>query len=241
MKKPVVGVMPLWDEERDSIWMLPGYLEGIEAAGGLGVVLPLTEDRQNAEQLMRMCDGLLFTGGQDVSPQTYGEAPLNGSVECCAERDAMERLFLGLALDADMPVLGICRGLQFINAALGGTLYQDLPVQRPSGINHRQKPPYDEPAHTVTVPGDTPLGRLLKTETLPVNSCHHQAVRETAPCLRGMAVSPDGLTEALYMPGKRFLWAVQWHPEFDHAKNVHSRRLFGAFVASMLPRAAERK
>ncbi len=234
MNKPLVGLMPLWDDEKDSIWMLPGYMDGIALAGGLAVVLPFPADEGDLDQMAQSCDGFLFTGGHDVSPAIYHEKVFNGSVSCCRKRDEMEMGLLKRALAMDKPILGICRGLQFINAALGGDLYQDLPSQHPSQIDHRQMPPYDHPAHDVTILRDTPLYECLGTDILPVNSCHHQAAKTLAPGLRAMAVSPDTLTEALFMPDKRFLWAVQWHPEFNFRTDARSRRVFEAFIASMV-------
>ena len=231
--KPVVGVMPLWDDEKDSLWMLPGYLDGIAQAGGLPIVLPLTEDEGELEQLVGLCGGFLFTGGHDVSPALYHEDPLEGLVDCCPKRDAMEGTILRIALERDLPVLGICRGIQFINAFLGGSLYQDLPSQHPSEVNHHQAPPYDAPAHAVALVDGTPLRSCLGVERLPVNSYHHQAVRRLAPGLEAMACAPDGLIEAACLPGKRFLWAVQWHPEFSYKTDEYSRRIFRALIDSM--------
>ena len=199
--KPVIGVIPLWDDEKDSIWMLPGYMDGISEAGG-----------------------------HDVSSELYHEEPLEGLVEYCEKRDAMEEIVLAKALKEDVPVLGICRGIQFINAALGGTLYQDIPLQHPSEVNHHQKAPYDIPAHEVAIVDGSPLYDCLSTTQLAVNSCHHQAIRDLAPRLEVMASSPDGLVEAVYLPGKRFLWAVQWHPEFSYNSDENSRKILRAFV-----------
>ena len=134
--KPIVGVMPLWDEEKDSIWMLPGYMDGISQAGGIPVIFPFSTDEMELKQLIGMCDGFLFTGGQDVTPEVYHEDPLEDLIDCCIKRDLMETIVLKEAIADDKPVLGICRGIQFINAALGGKLYQDIPTQRPSEINH---------------------------------------------------------------------------------------------------------
>ena len=134
------------------------------------------------------------------------------------------------ALKEDVPVLGICRGIQFINAALGGTLYQDIPLQHPSSVNHHQKAPYDIPAHEVAIVEGSPLYDCLSSTQLAVNSCHHQAIRELATGLEVMACSPDGLVEAVYLPGKRFLWAVQWHPEFSYKTDENSRKILRAFV-----------
>ena len=231
--KAIVGVMPLWDEERESLWMLPAYLDAVREAGGLPVVFPFTEDEAELEQLAGLCDGFLLTGGQDVSPALYGEAPLEGLTVTCPKRDEMEGIVLRLALDRDKPVLGVCRGLQFLNAALGGTLWQDLPTQRPSEIAHRQELPKDRPTHTVTLAEDSPLRRRLGVERLAVNSAHHQAIRALAPGLRAMAFAPDGLTEAFWMPERRFLWGVQWHPEQLCGTDEASRAIFRAFVEAM--------
>ncbi len=228
--KKVIGVMPLWDDEKNSIWMLPGYMEGIKQAGGLPFIFPFSDDEDEISILMEMCGGILFTGGHDISPEIYHEKPLEGLVSCCEKRDIMESIILKLALEADKPLLGICRGIQFINASLGGTLYQDLELQHPSRVEHHQQAPYDVPAHEVTLIEDTPLQKWLHRDRLAVNSYHHQAVKELAPGLKPMAVSPDGITEALYMPGRKFLWAVQWHPEFSFRNDENSRRIFSAFI-----------
>ena len=231
--KPLIGVMPLWDDDKESVWMLPGYLEGIRQAGGIPVILPFTSDKDELDQLAKMFDGFLFTGGHDVSPELYSEKPINDSVISCKKRDEMESFYLQYAINYDKPVLGICRGIQFINAALGGTLYQDLPTQHPSEIDHHQKPPYDIPVHTVDIVKDSPLEKLLDANQLNVNSYHHQAVKDLSAKLKAMAVSTDGLVEAVFMPEHRFLWAVQWHPEFSYLTDINSRKIFKAFIDSL--------
>ena len=145
MKRPLIGIVPLVDAQRESYWMLPGYMRGVEQAGGLPIMLPLTDDDAALRQLADTCDGFLLTGGQDVSPALYGAAPAPACGETCPARDAMETKLLALALEQDKPVLGICRGIQFLNVYLGGTLYQDLPTEHPSAAEHHQKPPYDVP------------------------------------------------------------------------------------------------
>ena len=230
MKKSIIGVTPLWDEEKDSYWMLPGYLEGLEEAGAIPIILPLTAAGVDIAQLVDLCDGFLFTGGQDVDPNLYGEAVRPTCGELCPARDALERELLRQALERDKPILGICRGIQFLNAALGGTLYQDLPTEHPSEIEHSMKPPYDQAAHTVRILPDTPLAALLEKQELGVNSCHHQAIKSLAPSLVEMARSTDDLIEAVYLPGKTFVWAVQWHPEMSLRTDEASRKIFEAFV-----------
>ena len=231
--KPIIGVMPLWDTKKGSIWMLPDYLDGLRQAGGIPIIFPFTEDEQDLQQLMNMCDGFLFTGGQDVDPRVYNEEPLEGLIDCCEKRDQMEAVVLREAIIDDKPILGICRGMQFINAALGGKLYQDLPIEHPSEIKHRQQPPYDVPTHNVAIVEGSPLYQCLEAEQLAVNSCHHQAVKEVAPGLEVMAAASDGIVEAVYKPDSRFLWAVQWHPECSFRTDANSRKIFQAFVETM--------
>ncbi len=229
-KRPVIGVVPLYDIQRDSLWMIPGYLDGIAAAGGIPVVLPLTEEEQVLRQLANDVDGFLMTGGQDVSPALYGEERLDSCGEDLPVRDGMESRIFQLCLERDVPVLGICRGIQLMNVLLGGTLYQDLPSQHPTETEHHMSPPYDRPVHQVEICKGTPLFDLIQTERMDVNSYHHQAVRDKAPALQTMAVSEDGLIEAVCLPERPFVWAVQWHPELSWRTDEKSRRIFEAFV-----------
>ena len=222
MSKPLIGVVPLWDEEKDSLWMLPGYMDGIERAGALPVMLPLTTDKPALEQICGAFDGLLFTGGQDVSPSLYGEEKKEYCGEICTLREEM-----------DKPAFGICRGIQFFNAFFGGTLYQDLNTQYKGVLpqGHQQKQPYDKPSHKVKIKQGSPLHTLLGEEEIAVNSCHHQGVKELSSGLVCMATSEDGIVEGVYIPGRKFAWAVQWHPEYS-LNDEYSRKLFVAFVTA---------
>lgn len=230
MRKPIIGIVPLVDRERESYWMLPGYMRGIEKAGGIPVMLPLTSDEKALEQLGEALDGFLFTGGQDVSPNVYGAEPAPACGERCEERDEMEKILFRAVYGRNKPVFGICRGIQFINAVMGGTLYQDIPTEHPSGVCHRQAAPYDIPAHPVKMVADSPLQRLFTSDVLMVNSCHHQAIKTMADGLSAMAYSEDGLVEAVYAPDRDFLWAVQWHPEFSCESDENSRQILREFV-----------
>ena len=196
MRRPIIGVVPLVDPERESDWMLPGYLKGLEAVGALPVMLPLTQAAELLDEMTALCSGFLFPGGQDMDPALYGEAPIPACGERVQERDGMELALLERVLAADKPLLGICRGLQLLNVALGGSLYQDLPSQWGEAVCHRQAPPYDQPSHPVALT-EGPLRALLGREELAVNSCHQQGIRALAAPLRPMARAGDGLIEAV--------------------------------------------
>ncbi|XJZ29023.1 gamma-glutamyl-gamma-aminobutyrate hydrolase family protein [Bacillota bacterium Lsc_1132] len=230
MAKPMIGVLPLYDEEKASYWMLPGYMRGIEEAGGIPVVLPLTTDKEVILSILMTFDGFLFTGGQDVNPHLYGEKAENVCGRPCDERDQMEATLFQQAIALDKPVFGICRGVQLFNVLLGGTLYQDLPSQFPSEIIHKQNPPYDQPVHMVSIEKESPLYSIAKVEFLPVNSYHHQGIKKLSDQLVCAAKADDGLIEAVYMPGKRFVLAVQWHPEYMYQSDKISLRLFKELV-----------
>lgn len=230
MKRPIIGVSPLYDAQRESLWMLPGYMNGIEAAGGAPIMLPLTDSEEVIKRAAELCDGLLLTGGQDVSPDVYDRERLSCCGELCPARDREEALLLDLFLKNDLPVLGICRGIQFLNAHLGGTLYQDLKTQYGDTVEHRMSPPYDRSIHTVSLVKGTPLHSLLGTDEISVNSYHHQAVKRLAKPLCESALSCDGLIEGVFMPDKKFVWAIQWHPEFSYKKDDTSIKILKAFV-----------
>ncbi len=230
--KPVIAVMPLVDDERESLWMLPGYMDALREAGAVPFMPALTTEDDEIQQIFTMCDGLLMTGGHDVEPRQYGEEPRFDNVVPNAERDTMELALLRLALAHDKPVFGICRGLQIMNVACGGTLYQDLPSEFDSGVDHHQRPPYDRPVHGVRLETGTPLFAELGVDALAVNSYHHQAIRELGEGLTAMAVSEDGLVEAIDRPGSTYFRAVQWHPEFLYTVDGTSRRLFRSFVTA---------
>jgi len=233
MRKKIIGVMPLWDDEKESLWMLPGYLDGIAEAGGLPIIFPLTTEKDDILRLCTLCDGFLFTGGHDVTPEVYGEKAIPETVSC-KRRDDMEAVVLDYAIERDKAVLGICRGIQFINAHLGGTLYQDLEAQHPSNIDHHMTPPYDKVQHTVKISEKSALYELLGESEIGVNSYHHQAIRTLSSKLSAMAEASDGIIEAVRMKDMRFIWAVQWHPEFSHKTDERSRKIFSELIKNAI-------
>ena len=298
VQRPLIAVTPLMDYGRDSLWMLPGYMDAVMRAGGTPVMLPLTDDPDIIAQCAQQFDAFLFTGGPDVGPDVgsgagTGMSPVMGSDAgmdaepgtgptlaapakpeeassapspdspshptlpipdripedgspahvpsttgrsevLSPERDRVESRLLAEVMVADKPILGICRGIQFINKYLGGTLWQDLPTEHPSEIEHHMKPPYDAFGHTVSLTPGTPLADLFAGQSeIAVNSYHHQAVREPAPGLEVMATAPDGVIEAIWRPTSRFLWAVQWHPEFLYRVDPRSQAIFDSFVSAV--------
>jgi putative glutamine amidotransferase len=234
MERPMIAVIPLWDEKKDSIWMLPGYMRGLEEAGAVPVILPLTESENVLKQTADKFDGFLFTGGHDVNPKLYGQEKTALCEEACDERDKMEAyIFREAVLNQNKPALGICRGIQLLNVLLGGTLYQDLPTEFSSSIKHASKgPPYDAPAHSVSIAANTPLRELIGKERIEVNSYHHQGINRIAEGLEIMALADDGLVEAVYMPNRPYVWAVQWHPEFS-LNDETSKKIFASFVGAV--------
>jgi len=217
------------------------YLVGVREAGGLPLPIMPAHEGESLRALYALLDGLLLTGGEDVEPARYGEPRRAPNVETVVERDAMEFRLLEWALADRLPVFAICRGIQVLNVALGGSLYQDLPSERPDSVAHDQMKadlpvPRPEPSHAVTVLAGSFLGDLVGGGDLAVNSMHHQAIKLLAPALRPVAHAPDGLIEAVEArepaPGA-FLLGVQWHPEERlRAGDPAARRLFEAFVAA---------
>ncbi len=232
MKKPLIAVIPLYDDLRQSIWMLPGYLEGLTKAGAVPIILPLKAEHDDFLRLVDMCQGLLLTGGHDVDPALYAEKPTPQCGHPCPERDALEQLVFQHVMQQDKPVLGICRGIQLINVLCGGTLFQDLPSQHASEVCHQMTPPYDRGVHEVHIVRGTSLHQLLGKETLSVNSYHHQAIKHLAPTLTATAYSADGLVEAVEMTDKRYVKAVQWHPELSFKVDEDQLKILEDFVSA---------
>ena len=231
--KPVIGISttPFVEPQDHGTFrrylVSANYVRAVEAAGGLALILPPQSDA--VEQLASMVDGLLLTGGADMAPELYGDTDVHeATYGVDAERDSFELDFLQAVLHQEKPVFGICRGIQVMNVALGGTLIQDLPSQHPGATDvghrqHEQGVEASEPSHHVTalLPELLPI---FDGDSLTVNSFHHQAIRDIAPTLCAAAVSPDGLVEAVVMRDRSDVFAVQWHPELMfHAHDEHLR------------------
>ena len=220
------------------------YVGAVREAGGLGLVITPAHIGEHLRELYGLLDGLVLTGGEDVDPGRYGEAVAHPTVESVAERDVMEFRLLEWALGDRLPVLAICRGIQVLNVALGGTLYQDLPSEHPGGLLHDQAkadPPVPRvrSSHRVTVLPGSCLAGIVGDGELAVNSMHHQGLRRLAPSLVPVAHATDGLIEGVEAadPTGAFLVGVQWHPE-ERARDADpaSQRLFAALVTAAAKR-----
>ena len=240
---PVIGVTATLKKDVDSVAERPlgsfvradlDYVAGVAQAGGTPMILPPLPGM--AEEVAGRIDGLLLCGGSDLDPGYYGEEPIPELGETLPERDTFEMALVEQALERGVPVFGICRGLQVLNVALGGTLYQDLPSQLPTdgSIAHRQQMPKWQWTHEVEVDGDSSIARIMETGGLRVNSYHHQAVKDLAHGLVVVARASDGVVEAVESPNlsERWLVGVQWHAEAMRDTGSAHRNLFEAHVAA---------
>lgn len=240
---PVIGI-PCFTAER-AVTQRPiygnnqAYVRAVERAGGVPVLIPPLADVASMRAICDRIDGLLLTGGEDVSPELYGERPIPECGESDRQRDEMEIAFARWALDADMPLLGICRGMQVLNVARGGALYQDLGAQQPDTQQHAQvRHPRSHLAHDIRILADSRLFTILDAAGHTVNSLHHQAVKRAGDGVRIVAWSPDDVAEAMELPAYSFALAVQYHPEELEPTDEASRRLFAAFVRACAERAS---
>ncbi len=229
---PVIGVVPRYDFEWTGLAIGDGYLSGLLEAGAIPIVLPATHDPVAIERLIAACDGFLVPGGQDIDPGRYGKRRKPHTHRSATARDQMEDALIRAAIAADKPLLGVCRGMQSLNVALGGTLHQDIHAEHsPDSLAHVQGRPFDMPAHMVDVVEGSLLAACVGAPRLGVNTIHHQSIAELGRGLIVSAISPDdGVIEGIELPGKRFVVGVQWHPEHMWRTRPHSRRLFSAFV-----------
>ncbi len=223
--------------ERDDVIGMPGvvvergYLEAASVAGGVPLVLSPAMDPETRDRLFRQAAGLMLTGGEDLDPARYGEDPL-GVRRFSPSRDAMEIELVHRALESRMPVLAICRGVQLLNVALGGTLYQDLLLHWSDEIDHDRYREFDGSIHAIRPDGAMQLAGVLAAGEFDQNSAHHQGIKDLAPGLHAAAHAPDGLVEAVEWRETGAAWTVgvQWHPERKLSDvSGTNRRLFQRF------------
>ena len=228
--RPVIGVTTMFDAETERYTLKRDYPRMLEALGAVPVLLPLTADPVVLDHYLELCDGLILSGGYDVDPALYGQADEGLCKQIQPVRDEMEFYLCRRAVAEDLPLLGICRGHQVLNAALGGTLYQDLQAQMGTTLQHQVPDPVGGFAHDVSLAADSPLARLLGKDAMAVNSRHHQGIRDLASGLEAQAAADDGTVESVWMPGKRFIWGVQWHPEGIWDISGENRKIVEAFL-----------
>ena len=237
--KPVIGVTPDFNagQRKDmggkepTYFLRARYLQAIQEAGGIPLVLPLISSRTQQAYLLQRVDGLLVTGsGSDLAPHHYGESQEYSFQHMSEERARLELGLSKLAFEHQVPTLGICGGMQSMNVALGGTLIQDIPAQITTKIQHQQKKSAEHTAHLIQIEPKTLLRRIMKKASIPVNSSHHQSVKAVPGSFQISAVAPDGVIEAIEAESHSFWLGVQWHPEFLYRKDVLQNRLFSAFI-----------
>ncbi len=226
----VSGVVRHWQDAHRA-GVNAAYVRVVAGAGGVPLILSQLMDAAHAGAALEACDGLLLTGGEDIDPAYYGaeRSPKLGAVD--HERDRFELALFTAARERGLPVLGICRGLQLINVALGGTLYQDLPSERPSDVDHNPDSSRHARAHHVRLAPGSRAARVLGVDRLVPNSFHHQAVKQLGAGLVASGWSDDGLVEAIETSEGPWLLAVQWHPEEMHEDvTAPELKLFRALV-----------
>jgi putative glutamine amidotransferase len=237
-KKPKIGITlsetreePFyrWPARKRFDYLKREYYEAILQAGGIPILLPNVETPSSLGPIIESLDGLLLTGGGDMNPAFYAQTPHPLTYEPTPARDNFELAVFEQMLELRKPILGICRGLQVINVALGGTLYQDLTcINRPT-LTHADPDQTTKVFHKVAVDSDSLLFRIVGAAEIETNSSHHQAVDELGRGLRAVAYAPDGIIEAIELDGFDFVLSVQWHPEGIIDRD-HSQMLFTAFI-----------
>lgn len=241
---PVIGVTATLKEDVDTVAERPlgrfvradlDYVEGVANAGGIPIVLPPIGNAEAARTVVNGLDGLLLSGGSDLDPGYYGEDAIPELSATLPERDAFEMVLVKEALGRGIPIFGICRGLQVLNVALGGTLFQDIPAQVGADVlKHRQDTPKWQPTHEIEIDGRSWVGGITGCDTLKVNSYHHQSVKDLAEELVVSARSSDGIVEAVESRDfyDRWLVGVQWHAEAMRDQGAEHRNLFEAHVSA---------
>lgn len=228
--KALIGVTAFLNNETRTFRTKASYVEAIRKAGGTAIMLPINDDVEEVKEIVSVLDGVLIPGGPDLSPLLYGEEPIRQVTYTCQRDDLYEISIIKEAIKQKKPVMGICRGAQAINVSLGGTLIQDIPEQTDSIMCHYQDNLIrSERTHFVNLQADSMIARISGATKIHVNSFHHQAIKEVAPCLKVVGHASDGIIEAVESEDGMIL-GLQWHPECLFPYYTESERLFCYFV-----------
>lgn len=238
MTRPLIGITASSIDHRGPAYgevytLTRQYAEGVSCAGGVPVIVPYNLDDEALQILFDRLDGLLLSGGGDIDPAVYGETLHPATNEIEADRDRVELVLARWVVEREMPFLAICRGIQVLNVALGGSLVQDIPSQVTDALEHSFERGFVERnyhAHPVKISADSRLAHVMRAEIAQTNSWHHQAIKQAASSLKVTACAPDGVIEAVEVPGRRFAIGVQWHPEWLFEDQPEHRRLFEGLV-----------
>jgi putative glutamine amidotransferase len=232
IKKPFIGITPGYDADKDISFIKSGYYEGVLKAGGLPVLIPLNINEDILNDYFNRCDGFLLSGGSDIDAMLYGENNLPANGEISPLRDLMEVFIVKKAIELNKPILGICRGIQVMNVAQGGTLYQDMGTQIKDRevIKHDQSAPKWYPTHNVKIENGSIVRSLLGKDQIRVNSFHHQAVKDVAKDFWVTSSSEDGIIESIEHKNHIFALGVQWHPELMWKENDEFLKFFKELV-----------
>jgi putative glutamine amidotransferase len=229
LRKPVIGITAAHCTEELKTFPRYYYVEVVRKTGGIPYILPPVRTHEEGRDLLDHIQGLLLSGGGDISPVYLREDPHRGVRKCFPERDYSELLLTQLAMQQNLPLLGICRGIQILAIAAGGGIYQDISSQYPGSMEHSQTAPRQHVWHNVEIVGESLLYRLLRETKIGVNSLHHQAVSEIPPGFIQNAFASDGIIEGIEKPGAKFCVGVQWHAESMDTE-THSQALFRGFI-----------
>lgn len=229
---PIIGITSSYDEQNHNILLRQYYVEAVQAAGGVPIILPSILPEDSANSLLKSIDGLILSGGVDVDPLLFGEEPLPNMGEICPERDKFELALTRLALAQDLPLLAICRGIQVLNIAAGGNVLQDIGAVIQDPVKHNQQAPKWYGTHTINILPGSRLAELWG-EKMVVNSYHHQAVGTVGEGFVVNAWSQDGVVEGIESLNHSFVLGVQCHPECMWYKNERVFELFKRFIQTL--------
>lgn len=228
MKRPVIGITAFDDDRHYLYAQRTTYSDAVWNNGGMCIFLPCRESLEDLEQTVALCDGLIIPGGGDLDPSLYGEQKMEECGSTNLINDIYDIALIREAVRQQKPILAICRGMQAVNVAYGGTLYQDIPSQYETDVVHRWNPNGMENYHTANIEEDSFLFRLFNTAEIKVNTSHHQAVKDVAEGFAVTARCQDGIIEAIECLEKNII-AVQWHPERMQDEELF-RQLFHDFI-----------